>query len=76
MKTKWQSEVPAEPGWYLWRVSPPGDVSAVEPFLVYELPGGYRYVQEWSDAREGTDRGGWSWSRVGSVDTPSFCRGW
>ncbi len=59
---KWTQEVPSEPGWYLWRLSPPSDVSAVEPFLVYELPGGHRYVQEWSDTREGTDRGGWSWS--------------
>lgn len=59
---KWTSEVPSEPGWYLWRISPPGDVSAVEPFLVYELPGGYLHVQEYSDWREGTDNGAWSWS--------------
>lgn len=59
---KWQSEVPNEPGWYLWRISPPGDVSAVEPFLVYELPGGHLHVQEYSDWREGNDSGAWSWS--------------
>lgn len=60
--SKWQSEVPSEAGWYLWRVSPPGDVSAVEPFLVYELPGGHLHVQEYSDWREGKDGGAWSWS--------------
>lgn len=57
---KWTQEVPSEPGWYLWRMSPPGDVSAVEPFLVYELPNGRLRVQEYSATREDTN--GWLWS--------------
>jgi len=57
----WTTETPSEPGFYLWRISPPGEPPILEPFLVYDLFGTLK-VQELSQLRDYGEGGGWTWS--------------
>lgn len=58
----WTTEIPQEPGFYLWRINfDNADPPTVEPFVVYDLFGTLR-VQELSLLRDKGSYGSWSWS--------------